>query len=245
MNPCMRIKNGIRKISFLTAWMTFAGFLFFSLSGCQGVLFNIPTQEKVVALTFDDGPDPLYTPQVLQLLDVYQVKATFFLLGRQAEAYPDLVRQMKAKGHTLGNHSFSHPFNLSLMPREEIRREILRGQEALFRITGEYPALFRSPLGWVSEDLIAVCQELNLPIINGSVKASDVALPGVEYIVSAVVDYVKPGDIIILHDAGGFGFYKNRSQTLEALPLILEKLRQQGYTMVTLPALLSLSASSR
>ena len=218
--------------------MTFAGFLFFSLSGCQGVLFRIQTQQKIVALTFDDGPDPVFTPQVLKLLDEYQVKATFFLLGRQAEAYPDLVRRIKARGHALGNHSFSHPFNLSLMPREEIRREILKAQEVLFRITGEYPTLFRSPMGWVSEDLIAVCQELNLPIINGSIKAGDVSLPGTEYIISAVLDWVKAGDIIILHDAGGFGFYRNRTQTLQALKVILETLKERGYRFVTVPELL-------
>jgi len=234
----MRIKNGIKKIFPLTVRVTFAGFLFFSFSGCQGVLFSIPTQEKVVALTFDDGPDPVYTPQVLTLLDEYQVKATFFLLGRQAEAYPDLVRRIKARGHALGNHSFSHAFNLSLMPREEIRREILKAQEALFRITGEYPTLFRSPMGWVSEDLVAVCLELNLPIINGSVKASDVSLPGTEYIISAVLDRVQAGDIIILHDAGGFGFYRDRTQTLQALPVILETLKERGYRFVTVPELL-------
>ena len=219
--------------------MTFAGFLFFSLSGCQGVLFRIQTQQKIVALTFDDGPDPVFTPQVLKLLDEYQVKATFFLLGRQAEAYPDLVRRIKARGHTLGNHSFSHAFNLSLMPREEIRREILKAQEVLFRITGEYPTLFRSPMGWVSEDLIAVCQELNLPIINGSIKAGDVSLPGTEHIISAVLDWVQAGDIIILHDAGGFGFYRDRTQTLQALPVILETLKERGYRFVTVPELLS------
>ncbi len=219
--------------------MTFAGFLFFSLSGCQGVLFRIQTQQKIVALTFDDGPDPVFTPQVLKLLDEYQVKATFFLLGRQAEAYPDLVRRIKARGHTLGNHSFSHAFNLSLMPREEIRREILKAQEVLFRITGEYPILFRSPMGWVSEDLIAVCQELNLPIINGSIKAGDVSLPGTEHIISAVLDWVQAGDIIILHDAGGFGFYRDRTQTLQALPVILETLKERGYRFVTVPELLS------
>jgi peptidoglycan/xylan/chitin deacetylase (PgdA/CDA1 family) len=233
-----------RKISFLLGWLAAAGLLIFS-SGCQGGIFRIPTQEKIVALTFDDGPDPVFTPQVLKILDQFQVKATFFLLGSQAEAYPDLVRQIKARGHSLGNHSFNHDASLSFRSREESRREILKAQEVLYRITGEYPSLFRPPLGWVSEDVIAVCNELNLPIINGSVKASDVALPGVDYIVSAVVDYLRPGDIIILHDGGGFGFFKNRSQTLQALPIILEKLRGRGYDFVTVPVLLSQTSPHR
>ena len=238
MNPCMRIKNSINKISFLTAWLTFAGFLFFSLSGCQGGYSKAQTDQKLIALTFDDGPNPTYTPQVLKILNDHQVKATFFLIGQQAQAYPELVQQIKARGHGLGNHSFSHAFNLSLMPREEIRREILKAQEVLFRITGEYPTLFRSPMGWVSEDLIAVCRELNLPIINGSIKAGDVSLPGTEYILSAVLDWVQAGDIIILHDAGGFGFYRDRTQTLQALPVILETLKERGYRFVTVPELL-------
>ena len=219
-------------------WLTMTTFWLLAFSGCQGGYSKAQTDQKLIALTFDDGPNPIYTPQVLKILNDHQVKATFFLIGQQAQAYPELVQQIKARGHGLGNHSFSHAFNLSLMPREEIRREILKAQEVLFRITGEYPTLFRSPMGWVSEDLIAVCRELNLPIINGSIKAGDVALPGTEYILSAVLDWVQAGDIIILHDAGGFGFYRDRTQTLQALPVILETLKERGYRFVTVPELL-------
>jgi len=223
--------------SFMT-WLTMATFWLLAFSGCQGGYFKAQTDQKLIALTFDDGPNPIYTPQVLKILNDHQVKATFFLIGQQAQAYPELVQQIKARGHGLGNHSFSHAFNLSLMPREEIRREILKAQEVLFRITGEYPTLFRSPLGWVSRELEAVCHDLSLPIINGSIKAGDVSLPGTEHILSAVLDWVQAGDIIILHDAGGFGFYRDRTQTLQALPVILETLKERGYRFVTVPELL-------
>jgi peptidoglycan/xylan/chitin deacetylase (PgdA/CDA1 family) len=221
------------------AWMTFAGFLFFSFAGCQGGYFKAQTGQKMIALTFDDGPNPTYTPQVLKILNDHQVKATFFLIGQQAQAYPELVQQIKTLGHGLGNHSFSHPFNLSYLSRDKMRQEITATQQVLFSITGEAPRLFRPPLGWVSRELEAVCHDLSLPIINGSIKAGDVSLPGREYIISAVLDWVRAGDIIILHDGGGFGFFRDRTQTLQALPVILETLKERGYRFVTVSELLS------
>jgi peptidoglycan/xylan/chitin deacetylase (PgdA/CDA1 family) len=205
-----------------------------ALCGCQGVYFKGQTEEKAVALTFDDGPDPFYTPQVLEILDRFNVPATFFMIGRQAQTYPEEVHRVKARGHQIGNHSQQHHFYLSWLPQERIRAEIVETQETLFRITGEYPRYFRPPLGWVSNDLIAVCRELNLPIINGSVKAGDVSLPGTGHIIDTVLSTVQNGDIIILHDAGGVGAYRNRSQTLEALPPIIEKLKDSGYKFVFL-----------
>ena len=119
-----------------------------------------------------------------------------------------------------------HLFYLPWLPPERIRQEIVEAQETIHRITGSYPSFFRSPLGWVSNDLVTVCRELKLPIINGSVKASDVSLPGTEYIIQTVLDKTRNGAIIILHDAGGVGFYRDRTQTLEALPVIIQNLKE-------------------
>ncbi|MBI5582835.1 MAG: polysaccharide deacetylase family protein [Deltaproteobacteria bacterium] len=207
-------------------------------TGCQGVFFKGQTEEKVVALTFDDGPDPVYTPQVLAILDRFNVRATFFMIGRQAQTYPEGVRQVQSRGHEIGNHSLRHLFYLSWLPPDRMRMEIRETQEVIYRINGEYPRYFRSPMGWVSKDLIAVCRELNLPIINGSVKAGDVSLPGTEYIIETVLSSVQSGDIIILHDAGGVSGFKDRSQTLDALPVIIKKLQDQGYRFVFLDELI-------
>ena len=185
------------------------------------------------------------TPQVLDVLDRYQVKATFFLIGLQARAHPELVRQIRARGHGIGNHSYSHLFYLSWLPRDRIRVEIEEAQEVVFRITGERVPSFPSPLGWVSNDLIAVCRELKLPIINGSVKAGDVARPGTEAIVNTVLTDTHEGDIIILHDAGGVGILRDRTQTLEALPVILDKLKGRGYRFVFLMNGLPATVGSR
>ena len=193
-----------------------------------------------MALTFDDGPHPVYTPRVLEILEHFRVKATFFLIGR---AGPLLS----------GNRSSDQsprprdrkPFRSITSsicpgsPPDRIRQEIVEAQEAIYRITGRYPTFFRSPLGWVSNDLVAVCRELKLPIINGSVKASDVSLPGTEYIIRTVLDKTRNGAIIILHDAGGVGVYRDRTQTLEALPIIIQNLKDNGYQFVTINELIN------
>jgi len=202
------------------------------LGGCQGVYFRGQTEEKIVALTFDDGPHPVYTPRVLEILETSGVKATFFLIGRQVRSYPEVVRQIKAQGHEIENHSDNHLFYLPWLPVERMRQEIAGAQEAIYQITGRHPSYFRSPLGWVSNDLVAVCRELKLPIINGSVKASDVSLPGTETIIQTVLDKTSNGAIIILHDAGGVGRYRDRTQTLEALPVIIQNLKDRGYKFV-------------
>jgi peptidoglycan-N-acetylglucosamine deacetylase len=213
--------------------------LLFFLGGCQGVYFRGQTEEKVVALTFDDGPHPVYTPRVLEILERLEVKATFFLIGRQARSHPEIVQQIKARGHEIENHSDNHLFYLSWLPADRIRQEIVEAQTAIYQITGRTPSFFRSPLGWVSDDLIAVCRELKLPIINGSVKASDVSLPGREYIIQTVLDKIRNGAIIILHDAGGVGFYRDRTQTLEALPVIIQSLKERGYRFVLIRELVN------
>jgi peptidoglycan/xylan/chitin deacetylase (PgdA/CDA1 family) len=212
--------------------------LLFFLGGCQGVYFRAQTEEKIVALTFDDGPHPVYTQRVLEILETHGVKATFFLIGRQARSHPEVVLQIKAQGHEIENHSDNHLFYLPWLPAERIRQEIVDAQETIYRITGDYPSFFRSPLGWVSNDLVSVCRELKMPIINGSVKAGDVSLPGTEYIIQAVLDQTRSGAIIILHDAGGVGSYRDRTQTLQALPFIIQNLKELGYHFVLIKELI-------
>ena len=209
------------------------------LGGCQGVFFRGETNEKIVALTFDDGPHPVYTPRVLNILERFDIKATFFLIGREVRSYPEIARQINTRGHEIENHSDQHLFYLPWLPPQRIRQEIVEAQAAIVQATGSTPSFFRSPLGWVSNDLVAVCRVLKLPIINGSVKASDVSLPGTEYIVQTVLDKTRNGAIIILHDAGGVGVYRDRTQTLEALPIIIQNLKERGYRFVLIKELIN------
>jgi peptidoglycan/xylan/chitin deacetylase (PgdA/CDA1 family) len=205
----------------------------FMLSACHEGYFKPPIDRKLIALTFDDGPNPLYTPNVLKILEENDVKATFFLIGRQAQAYPEIVKQIQNNGHEIGNHSQNHLFRLAILTPQEIENEICTAQETIFKITGEYPAFFRPPFGCSSEKLVFSCQRLSLPLINGSVKAYDTTMPGKDYIVSTILNATNPGSIIILHDGGGFSLFKNRSQTLGALPEIIHTLKERGYTFVT------------
>jgi peptidoglycan/xylan/chitin deacetylase (PgdA/CDA1 family) len=209
----------------------------FTFFGCRHGYTALPVDQKIIALTFDDGPNPLYTPKVLEILEEHDIKATFFVIGRKAQASPEIVRNIKAAGHEIENHSWSHLFWLSSLTPQKIEKEICATQDIIFNITGEYPAFFRAPFGWTSDQLFISCQKLSLPVMDGSIKPGDTAMPGKDNIVSSILRRADPGAIIILHDGGGFWFYKNRSQTLEALPEVIQGLKDRGYTFVTIKEL--------
>ncbi len=195
-----------------------------------------PTQ---VALTFDDGPDPKWTPRVLDLLKAAHVKAAFFLVGVNAERYPGLVRRIVAEGHTIGNHTYYHP-NLGECWPEHIRLELNATQLLLETITGRSTTLFRPPYaadtspGGVSELLpLEIAQELNYLVVLENIDPQDWARPGADVILQRVKQQRRDGNIILLHDGGG-----DRAQTIAALPRILDYLQERGDTVVPLSTLL-------
>ena len=208
-----------------------------AFSGCGHGYTAFSVDQKFIALTFDDGPSQLYTPKVLEILKEHDIKATFFVIGRQAQAFPEIVRNVKAAGHEIENHSWNHLFLLSALSPRKIEKEICATQDIVFNITGEYPAFFRPPFGWTSDQLTIFCQRLSLPVIDGSIQPGDTAKPGKANIVSIILRSAEPGAIIILHDGGGFRFYKNRSETLEALPEVIQGLKDRGYIFVTIKEL--------
>ncbi|MET9294898.1 polysaccharide deacetylase family protein [Streptomyces sp. NPDC003077] len=179
---------------------------------------------KALALTIDDGPDPVWTPQVLSLLSRYGVPATFFLIGSRAEAHPDVVRRIVAGGHLLGNHTWSHP-DLGELPAARVREEMERTGEVIARTTGEQPPeLFRAPGGNFTHEALAVCDELGLWPVSWSVDPQDWARPGTDRIVERVLAQTRSGSIILNHDGGG-----DRSQTVAALRIYLPRLMAAGY----------------
>lgn len=184
------------------------------------------------ALTFDDGPDPRYTPKILEILDHYGVKATFFLVGGNAERNPDVVRQIVAKGHVIGNHTYSHKV-IGKLTEEQKVREIERTSEVLGRITGKAPAFFRSPYGYFDTAYFVLADRMGMTQVMWSVVPEDWTNPGAAVIARRVLDKSSNGSIILLHDAGG-----DRSQLVEALPAIIEGLRKKGLELVTVPELL-------
>jgi peptidoglycan-N-acetylglucosamine deacetylase len=195
--------------------------------------------EHQVAITFDDGPDPRWTPQILDILKAANVKAAFFLVGVNAERYPGLVRRIVNEGHEIGNHTYYHP-NLALCWPEHVRLELNATQLLLETITGRATTLFRPPYAadtspsQLSElTPLQIAQDLNYLVVLENIDPQDWAKPGAEIILQRVKQQRRDGSIVLLHDAGG-----DRSQTVAALPRILEWLHTRGDTVVPLSTLL-------
>jgi peptidoglycan-N-acetylglucosamine deacetylase len=195
--------------------------------------------EHQVAITFDDGPDPRWTPQILDILKAANVKAAFFLVGVNAERYPGLVRRIVNEGHEIGNHTYYHP-NLALCWPEHVRLELNATQLLLETITGRATTLFRPPYAadtspsQLSElTPLQIAQDLNYLVVLENIDPQDWAKPGADIILQRVKQQRRDGSIVLLHDAGG-----DRSQTVAALPRILEWLHTRGDTVVPLSTLL-------
>ena len=187
----------------------------------------------LVALTFDDGPDPTWTPQILAILAAKKVPATFFDIGMNAEANPGLVTQEVADGHVVGDHTYSH-LDLTTIPRWRAKLEIAAGGWVLHGITGRTPSLFRSPYGAAeladsnSASHTDLAASLGLQPVGWNVDSLDWTRPGAAAITSRVADATGNNLIVLLHDGGG-----DRSQTVAALPGMIDQLRARGYVFVT------------
>src|SRR5437763_1173940 len=196
-------------------------------------------REHQVAITFDDGPDPRWTPKILDILKAANVKAAFFLVGVNAERYPGLVRRIVNEGHEIGNHTYYHP-NLSLCWPEHIRLELNATQLLLETIAGRATTLFRPPYAadtgptQLSELIpLKIAEDLNYLVVLATIDPQDWAKPGADLILQRIKQQRHDGSVILLHDAGG-----DRSQTVEALPRILDWLHTRGDTVVPLSTLL-------
>jgi len=195
--------------------------------------------DHTVTLTFDDGPDPDWTPRILDILKEHGVKATFFLLGRQAEEYPDLVKRIVDEGHEVGNHSYTHA-NLAITSPVQTKLEINATQRLISSITGRRTTLFRPPYNADSQPTdvaelvpIEIAQSLDCMTVLEGVDTQDWERPGADVILQRVKDRRGDGNIILMHDAGG-----NREQTVEALPKILDYLQERGDKIVSMSELL-------
>ncbi|WP_406110311.1 polysaccharide deacetylase family protein [Kitasatospora purpeofusca] len=192
-------------------------------------VYELDAGRKVVAITVDDGPDPRYTPAVLALLDQYGIRASFFLIGENADAHPDLVREVAARGHHIANHSWSHP-DLSGLSAAKVRDELGRTCELLGRLTGRAPTWFRAPGGGWSPTVLKVGAELGMRPMAWSVDPQDWATPGTDVITKRLEKELRPGAIVLTHDGGG-----DRSQTVAALKTFLPLLIDSGYRFTAPP----------
>lgn len=197
---------------------------------------DISTGRPAVALTFDDGPDPLYTPQILDTLDRFHARATFFVVGTQAERYPSLLRQIQRRGHEVGTHSYRHQ-DLTSLSREALARDLSRADAAITRAIGQHPTDLRPPYGFVNSLVLEEAARLGYRVIlwTDEHDTRDWRRPDSAVIVQRALAHVKNGMILLLHDSGG-----NRTQTTRALPDILTALQARGFRFVTVDELLDL-----
>ncbi|HLU43542.1 MAG TPA: polysaccharide deacetylase family protein [Natronosporangium sp.] len=181
------------------------------------------TGADYLALTFDDGPDPRYTPAVLDLLKEHGVTATFCMVGEMAAAYPELVRRIADEGHTLCNHSWDHDFGLGSRSREEIRADLVRTNTAIqAAVPGARISYYRQPGGAWTPKVVEVAAELGMSSLHWSVDPFDWQQPAAEVIAQIVESEVAPGGIVLLHDGGG-----ERSQTVRAVRQLLPTLAER------------------
>lgn len=199
------------------------------------IVWEVPTEEKVIALTFDDGPDPVHTPRILDLLREYEARATFFVVGKRVEQYPELVVREMAEGHEIANHTYSHRFFTRNDSASEMAGEIRKAEEIIRKVTGHTPRLFRPPGGYYSEQLVRVSNASRYLVVLWSwhQDTKDWSKPGVRKIVGKVLNNARNGDIVLFHD-----FVRGKSQTTTALEQILPELKRRGYRFVTVSELL-------
>lgn len=195
---------------------------------------NVTNGQKVIALTFDDGPWQKTTPEILNILKQNQIKATFFWVGQALQANPDIAKQVVAEGHAIGNHTWNHWYRR--MDEATAKSEIERTSDLIYKTTGVKTQLFRPPGGVLNNGLATYAKSQKNAVVMWSLTSADTdprAKP--EVFVKNVVKGAKSGYIVLMHDGGG-----DRRRTVQALPKIISGLKQQGYKFVTVPELLQM-----
>ena len=193
---------------------------------------KLDSQHKAIALTFDDGPWPKTTTQILDILKKNNIKATFFWVGRYLQTYPELGKQVAAAGHAIGNHTWNHQY--IKYNEDGAAREIDRTSSLIEEVTGVKPSMFRPPGGILNNGLAAYAQKKNYAVIMWSADSLDWRA-ATKSLMDNVMRQANSGGIVLMHDGGG-----NRSRTVEALPDIIARLRKEGYKFVTVPELLQM-----
>ena len=214
-----------------------------SVIGSHNVVLAEPyrraaTEEKRIALTFDDGPSAEKTREILSILRENGAKATFFVIGKNAEEHRDLIREIHDEGHEIGNHTWSHRY-LTKLGKNEIRDEVGKTEEILTEICGEKPRVFRPPGGCWSAESIAPVEEMGYTCVLWSIDTRDWTMPGAKSVIRSVDGRTAGGDIILFHDLGD-----KRLPTPDALRVLLPQLREEGFEFVTVSELFNIGTEA-
>ena len=187
-----------------------------------------------IALTFDDGPHPRYTPIILDILEEFGIKATFFIVGVNAEYYPDTLQMITEKGHEIGNHTYTHP-HVSGLNSETLQNEVEKCESSIYSLTDLKTKLFRPPEGMIDADVRTVLRSLDYKVILWDIDTRDWANTPPEKISKYVIDNIASGDIILMHD-----YVAHNSPTPDALRMFLPVLLEKGYNFVVISELIGL-----
>lgn len=197
-----------------------------------------PREGRKIALTFDDGPDPEVTPQILDTLKEFNARATFYCIGRHSEQYPALMQRIVAEGHALGNHSYQHARTLNFRGAAFQQREIQHANDVIRRFAPTQPSItYRPPVGLKNPPLAKVMDRLRMPVVAWSVHSRDTRSSNPEKIARRVLNRLRPGDIVVMHDGHDLQG-KSRPATADALRRILDGVRERNLKPVTIGELL-------
>lgn len=198
---------------------------------------GLPRGTKQIALTYDDGPNDPHTFRLLEVLSKHQIRATFFLIGRYVQQRPDIVRELAAAGHNLGNHTFTHPV-LSLKSSRDIRRELTDCHQAIQDAIGSQSNLFRPPFGARRPAVLRIAREMGLQPVMWNVTGYDWNAPPAATIEKKCASQIRGGDVILLHDGGHKQMGADRSQTVLATDHLIARYKSERYEFVTIKQML-------
>ena len=192
-------------------------------------VYNVDTEEKVLSISFDAAWGSAHTEKILDILDAYDVRTTFFLVGFWAEKYPELVQEIVLRGHEIGNHSATHP-HMSQLSEAQIREELRKTSDLVEHITGKPTTLFRPPYGEYNDAVVRISREEGYECVQWNVDSLDWKNRGADDMIRQCTKNTQPGDIVLFHNDSQY--------ILDALPTILEHYTEAGYRIIPLSELL-------
>jgi len=206
----------------------------------RGTVFRVKTDKKHIVLTFDDGPSPVWTSQILDELKKENIKAMFFMIGYHVQKYPDIARRVAEAGHTIGNHGYAHSVMLYYTPAE-IEEEIKYTEHVIHKYTGQTTKYFRPPKAWLRNTIKDKIEAMGYRTILWSLNSKDWVAFNHKSIVRYISKNIKNGDILLFHDSGNIVSTEggNRRQTVKSISLLARMLRDRGFEFVTIEEILN------